>query len=101
MSARGLSPVELGAGIGQHGWAQVDAETASISVAEELEHAAGAGAQVEEEVEGSGPQHLRKDGFNMGFGHVQGADPIPFSRMRLEVGLGRRLALYPQGLGAA
>ena len=40
--------LELGARVGQHGRAQIDAEAASIALAEQLEHAARPGAEVDE-----------------------------------------------------
>ena len=97
VGAPGLAAFELGARVGQHGRAQVDAEAAAIALAEQLEHAARAGAEVEEEIERAGAQRLRDHGLHVRLGHVQGADAVPFAGVGLEVGLSRLLALLAAG----
>ena len=72
-----LRAFELGAGIGQHGRAQVDAETPPIALAEQLEHAARAGAEIDEKLERSGSQRVRHGRLDVRLGHVQGADAVP------------------------
>ncbi len=92
MGAAGLAALELGAGVGQHGRAQVDAEAAAIAVAEQLQHAPRAGAEVDEQIERAGAQHLGHHGFHVaprpragrGCGPTRrrgpGSRPVPPSR---------------------
>ena len=52
LRVREAGALELGARVGQHGRAQVDAEAAPDSASrEQLEHAARAGAEVDEQIE--------------------------------------------------
>ncbi len=91
-------PLELGPGIGEHGRAAVEAEAAPKAAGEQLQHAARAGAEVDQQVEGPAAQHPRDGGFDLALGQMQRADAVPLAGMLVEVGLRRGLVLLAQGL---
>ena len=76
---------------------EVEAEAAPKRSREQLEHAAGAGAEVDEQLERSRAQRLGHGRLDLGLGDMQGADAVPVAGVGLEVGLRGRLALALAG----
>ena len=58
---------------------------------EQLEHAPGAGAEIDQQGEGARPKRLVDRSLDLFFGDMQRADLVPLSGMLLEVALRRIL----------
>ena len=82
-------PLELHARIGQHRVIEIEAERAIGAGGEQLEDAASAGAEIDEEMERPLAQRLVHGGLDVSLRHMQRADRVPLARMRLEISLGR------------
>ena len=79
--------VEPGARERQHVEREVDAEPALELRAEQLEHAAGAGAEIEQRAERPVGERGADRRLHRLVGDVQRADAVPLGGMRLEIGL--------------
>jgi hypothetical protein len=84
--------LDIGAGNAEHLAALVDADGLAGQRREELEHAPGAGAEVEQEVDLVGADEGGKGGLDLGLGDMQGADLVPMAGDPAEIGLGSALA---------
>ena len=98
---RQAGALQLGARIGEHGRAQVEAEAAPEARAEQLEHAPRSRAEIDEQIERAVAERAGDGGLHVGLGDVQRADAVPIGGVGLEVGLRGCLALVLQGFGAA
>ena len=85
--------LQVGARVGEHGRAEVEADAAAIAGREQLQHAARAGAQVDQQVERARAQGGGHGLLHVGVPGVQGTDAVPVAGMGLEVGLRRLLPL--------
>ena len=94
--------LELHARIGQHVVIEIEAERAGGAGSKQLEHAPGAGAEIDEKREGTLAQRLVHGGLDLFLGHVQRADLVPLAGMGSEIGLRRFGAglLHACGAGA-
>ena len=73
----------------QHVERQIEAEPAFDFLAEQFEHAAGAGAEIEQRAERLVGERCADRVFDRVVGDVQLADAVPFGGMRAEIGLRR------------
>jgi hypothetical protein len=92
--------LEVGAGDGQHGMARIEADGAARPRPEELQHAAGAGAEVEEAADRLRADGVEDRGLDLVLGGVERAQPVPVRRQALEEGPRRDRAARPH-LGEA
>ena len=67
---------------------------------EQLEHAPGAGAEIDQQREGPRPKRLVHRSLDLFFGDMQRADLVPLAGMLLEVALRRILPRLLDGRGA-
>ena len=77
--------LELDPGQAQHFRRAVDADGAVRLRSEQLQHPAGAGADVEQVAKRSVEQQAGDRPLNLALGNVQGADAVPGRGMRLEI----------------
>ena len=87
--------LEAGAGEQQHVERQIDAEAALEIGAEHFQHAAGAGAEIEQRAERPLRQRLADRAFDRLVGDMQLADAVPLRGVRAEIVLRRRRARGP------
>ena len=80
-----------GAGEAEHFAALVDADSLAGERGEQFEHAAGAGAEIEQDVDIGGADQAGERGLDLGLGDVQGADLVPMAGNPAEIGLGGAL----------
>ena len=69
----------------QHGVAAVDADRPGGARRQDLEHAPGAGAEVEQRPHRRVADGVEHRGFDALLGHVQGPDPVPVRRLGGEI----------------
>ena len=94
---RQARPLQLGARVGQHRGTEVQADAAAEARREQLQHPAGAGADVDQQIERARAQRRRHGRLHVCFRHVQRANLVPVGSIRLEVDLCRFLPLGLQG----
>ena len=86
---RQTEPFEVGAGDRQHGMARIEPGGAGRARREQAEHLAGAGAQIDHMADRPIAQHVEHRRLDGRFGHMQGAQPVPFRGEPGEEGLRR------------
>ena len=86
--------IEPGAGDGEHGGALVDADGVIGERRDELQHAAGAGAQIERLANALAPQRLENRGFDALLRRVHRANAVPVGGALGEIGGGLLAARF-------
>ena len=61
--------------------AEIEAERAGGARRKQLEHAPGAGAEIDQQREGPGPERLVHRRLDVSLGDMQRADPVPLAGM--------------------
>ena len=89
--------LKIGARDGKHRRREVDAERALVAAGEKLQHAAGAGADIEHGAEGPLPGALKHRRLDLPLRHMQRADGVPAAGMLGEIALGGVAVLLLQG----
>ena len=80
--------LEVEAGDGQHLAARIDADGLSGVTGKDLEHGAGAGAEIDMELDGRTARQPQHGGFHILLAHMQRAEAFPIAGVFAEVGCG-------------
>jgi len=79
--------VEIGACHTQHVAAGIDANCPAIAAGEKLQHAAGAGAEIEQGIDRIAAEQLDDGGIHLFISRMQAAKLVPFGSVTAEIGL--------------
>ena len=97
MAEIGRHPVQLGAGEAEHFGAAINAGAVAGFGPKQLDHAAGAGADIDQPVDCMTAQCRAHGVFHDRFGNVEGPDSVPVLRVLCEPMLGGAGAVRPDG----